>query len=81
MAPGVPVRPSGAASLATLPYVPVFEDRRLPHQIVIKRGRSSQITVGCNCLGREVIGSRVLWQPGEQLAAYLAWHEDRGIAP
>lgn len=64
-----------------------FEDRSLPHQVVILAldgGR--QLAVSCTCLhprgsrGGMVIESRTgAFPAGEALAAWRSWHEKEGI--
>lgn len=69
------------------PYVPVhedprqimYEDRSLPHQIVIRTDaqHNGAITVGCNCTGSVPIAARPRWEPGEALATWREYHRER----
>jgi hypothetical protein len=77
-------------------YVPVFEDPALEHQIFLlvasAADRDHQITVSCNCLAprkgphsgrgrpRGFIEARDVFPAAEAIAAYRAWHEQRGIS-
>ena len=59
------------------PYVPVYEDRSLPHQIIIRSdAQYNAITVGCNCTLPDPIAARARWEPGEALALYRLYHEE-----
>lgn len=67
--------PTLAVKTNGLPYVPVFEDRSLPHQIrlglAVRHGQA--LTVGCNCHGGP-IAAKKRWEPGEALALYREYH-------
>jgi hypothetical protein len=62
--------------VSRLPYEPVFEDRRLAHQIVLRQdpAHSSQLTVACNCTNRKPFAAKLRWEPGEALALYREFH-------
>ena len=83
MAPGGLGWPSGATSgPPTLPFTPVFEDAAAGHQIVITGARHwfhKVIAVSCNCLHGKPIRTWGTGQPGEAVAAWRAWHEERGV--
>jgi hypothetical protein len=59
-----------------IPYEPVFEDRSLPHQIVLRlsSAHGQQLTVACNCTLPGLIAAKPRWDPGEGLAAYRSYH-------
>jgi hypothetical protein len=63
----------------------VFEDPSLEHQIVIRRNGASRIIVSCNCLAHthakwyQAIESRGVFPARDALAAYHAWHSERGV--
>jgi hypothetical protein len=59
-----------------LPYDPVFEDRSLPHQIVLRidSAHSQQLTVACTCTLPHLIAAKPCWVPGEALALYREFH-------
>lgn len=72
----------------SLPYVPLIENAKLEHQIVIRMGGyAGGIMVSCNCLrgatmtdGQQIIEERSLWTTAEVLAVYRAYHEQCGIS-
>jgi hypothetical protein len=72
-----------------------FEDPSLPHQIMLlvpsSAAHTGRIAVSCNCLARpsgpgagrgrprEIIESRTEFPAADVIAAYHAWHGERGI--
>lgn len=71
-----------------LPYVPVLEDPAAPHQIVILFA-GHWVAVSCTCLNghgrlrrnraRQVIEARDVFTIPDEVAAWRAWHQERGV--
>lgn len=58
---------------SSLPYVPVFEDPRAPHQVVL-RFHGSKIALTCNCFRQGYIDVRPVWTVPEVLREYEEFH-------
>lgn len=54
----------------------VWEDRSLPHQIVLRyaAGRQHLLAVTCNCLGKDNIAVARLFGPGEPQRLWREYH-------
>jgi hypothetical protein len=61
-------------------YEPVFEDRGLPHQIVLTFTGKHEMAVSCTCPeGYRIEVRKGAFPARDAITAYARWHANRGI--